>query len=282
MAQTIQALHDAIMQSPQAAQAKRLLQRLCGGTTSRWEAQRVLYFGKHLALVAWDFGSKDVVVIESPKRASAVEHAALRHFGLVSLPKRLSPSDLGALVCRCGEADAAWPRVTAAFAAAARKDAEAQEREAALKEEVERWRSAGQEVVGLFDPSNPAVSTGLLCFMARNLKEMNSRFMAERDAAVKRAEEAERSADILQNAHRGTLAASVRASKEAEEAKSRLALAERAAEAAITDALGVLVTLAQRDGTLYHDAFQALTRTAPGVLTGTTGGRKVTINVTVE
>lgn len=138
MAQTIQQYHDAIMAGPQAAQAQRLLQRVTSGTTSRWEAQRLLYFGRHLALVAWDFGHKDVVVIAAPKSASEVERAALHHFGLNLLPKRISPSDLAAALVRLGKADAEWQPITAALAAEARKATLAKQQDA----EQRRWVQA--------------------------------------------------------------------------------------------------------------------------------------------
>lgn len=135
---TIQQYHDEIMQHPRHREATRLLQRFCSGTTSFPEKQRLLFFGRTLAIVATDYGCKDVVLVASPKSFSEPERRALRHFNLDNLPKRLSPSDLEALVAKVASVDGVWQQAVASFAAEIRKGHEAAAQDRAAREQTAR------------------------------------------------------------------------------------------------------------------------------------------------
>lgn len=115
MAQTIAAWHQAIMSGPKAKAAKALLARRCSGTTSRAEDQRVVFYGNHLALISWDFGEKEVVVLASPRSgySPAVRATRARLAVPHDLPHRLTGHALAEVIAGLSRADEVWSAVLA-------------------------------------------------------------------------------------------------------------------------------------------------------------------------
>lgn len=135
MSGTIKQWADATAASPKRAAAKALTARITSGTTSDGHPKAfVVWMGDNLALFAWEWGGKEVVVVDDPRGARSYNSAAaraLRSFHFRDLPNRLTGRELDDLIARLSIADELWPT---RLAEAQREDKAAAEREAEKKQ----------------------------------------------------------------------------------------------------------------------------------------------------
>jgi hypothetical protein len=144
MALTIKAAHEAVMATGDSQRAMAYLVRRCVGSTSSASDQRVPWIGKHLILVAWDFGGKDVGVLGYPRYNEPDEvRTALRGVlaSIGPIDRRITGSKLAALIATLRTHDENWPTYVREA-----KEALTAHGEAVAKESAQRAQQRDEEI----------------------------------------------------------------------------------------------------------------------------------------